>query len=181
MANYSKGKIAIPRVTGNIVINIEAVQSAPPYTNLVPTSTDENGAVFNSTGYQNGKRIPSSGSISDQAGSTITGFIPFAIGDVLRIGGVLWNKDDTTIHTSIMAYDSSHAILESVSGRILNTYGKLIKENGVYKYTLGDSTEIIAGSGNFTKITSPSVAYIRVSAAGDGANLIITKNQEITA
>lgn len=32
---YSNGKIAIPNVTGDIVINIEAVQSAPPHVNLL--------------------------------------------------------------------------------------------------------------------------------------------------
>lgn len=35
MAKYSKGKIAIPNVTGNIVINITAVESAVPYKNVM--------------------------------------------------------------------------------------------------------------------------------------------------
>ena len=44
MANYSKGKIAIPNVTGNIVINIAAVESAKPNLfvkspSYTPTST----------------------------------------------------------------------------------------------------------------------------------------------
>lgn len=181
MANFSKGKIAIPSVTGNIVINIQAVQSAPSYTNLVPSSINADGTIYNTTGYKNGYRLNSSGSESAQAGSACTGFIPFSIGDVLRIGGegVLWNHEDTTITTAIWGYDSNFNALATTVGAILNGYGKITKTNGVYSYRLGDNTEVISGSGNYTKITSSNVAYIRVSAVCSGQNLIITKNEPI--
>lgn len=176
---YNKGKIAIPYVTGDIVINITAVPTAIPYTNLVPTAIGPNGSVFNKTGYLDGYRIKSSGIEVAQEGSSATGFIPFSIGDTLRIGGegVLWNKEDTTLSTTIYAYDNN---FNPITGQcILNNYGKLTKENGAYVYVLGSDTEVINGSGGNTKITSENVAYIRVSAVCNGANLIITKNQEI--
>lgn len=180
MANYSKGKIAIPRVTGNIVINIEAVQSAPTYTNLVPTSINSDGSIFNGTGYKDGYRLNSSGTETAQAGSSVTGFIPFSIGDTLRIGGenVLWNWEDTTLNAFIYAYDSNFQRLTSKQS-VANNYGKIQKVNGVYTYTLGEQAEIISGSGGFTIISHVSTAYIRVSAICNGENLIITKNQEI--
>lgn len=177
---YNKGKIAIPHVTGDIVINITAVPTAMPYTNLVPTAIDSDGSVFNSIGYKDGYRINSSGAEAAQAGSSVTGFIPFSIGDTLRIGGegVLWNKEDTTLSAAIYAYDNN---FNAITGQcILNAYGKLAKENGVYVYVLGSDTEVISGSGGSSKITNGNVAYIRVSAICSGSNLIITKNQEIS-
>ena len=58
---YNKGKIAIPHVTGDININITAVPTAMPYTNLVPTSINSDGSIFNGTGYKDGYRLNSSG------------------------------------------------------------------------------------------------------------------------
>ena len=180
MANYSKGKIAIPRVTGNIVINVTAVPSAPLYTNLVPTSINSDGSIFNGTGYKDGYRLNSSGTEAAQAGSSVTGFIPFSIGDTLRIGGegVLWNSEDTALKAYIYAYDSNFQKLTHQQC-VINIYGKIQKVNGVYTYTLGEQAEIIKGTGGNTIIANESTAYIRVSAICNGENLIITKNQEI--
>ena len=67
--SYSKSKIK-----DEVVIISDAIG----------TSTDENGDVFNGTGYINGYRISSSGSYSPSGASAVSGFIPFAVGDILQ-------------------------------------------------------------------------------------------------
>lgn len=74
---YSKGKISIPNVTGNIVISITAVQQGPAYTNLADPSSPD---------WLANKRISSSGTISNSTnGSQVTNLIPVTAGNVLRI------------------------------------------------------------------------------------------------
>ena len=177
---FRKGTIKIPQVTGNIEIIVVGVNATPTYTNLVPTSINSDGSIFNGTGYKDGYRLNSSGTETAQAGSSVTGFIPFSIGDTLRIGGegVLWNSEDTALKAYIYAYDSNFQKL-TYQQCVINIYGKIQKVNGVYTYTLGEQAEIISGTGGNTIIANKSTAYIRVSAVCNGENLIITKNQEI--
>lgn len=70
---YTKGKISIPNVTGNIVITVTASRKA--ITNLAdPTSAE----------WKSGYRINGSGSIVSGK-SQVTNLIPVAVGDVIRI------------------------------------------------------------------------------------------------
>lgn len=70
---YTKGKISIPNVTGNIVITVTTAQKA--VTNLAdPTSSE----------WKSGYRINGSGSIVSGQ-SQVTNLIPVAVGDVIRI------------------------------------------------------------------------------------------------
>ena len=72
---YTKGKISIPNVTGNIVITVAAARKA--VTNLAdPTSAE----------WMSGYRINSSGGIVTGS-SQVTNLIPVAVGDVIRIKG----------------------------------------------------------------------------------------------
>ena len=72
---YTKGKISIPNVTGNIVITVVARQKA--ITNLADPS---------SAGWMANHRITSGGSITTGQ-SQVTNLIPVAVGDVIRIKG----------------------------------------------------------------------------------------------
>lgn len=72
---YTKGKISIPNVTGNIVITVTARQKA--ITNLADPSSAE---------WLPNHRITSSGSITTGQ-SQVTNLIPVAAGDVIRIKG----------------------------------------------------------------------------------------------
>ena len=70
---YSKGKISIPNVTGNLIIT---VQTAP----CVPAENLSNPAQWVS-----GRRITSSGSLSTGSAAYLTNAIPVAPGDVIRM------------------------------------------------------------------------------------------------
>lgn len=107
---YSKGFIAIPNVTGNIVIAVTTERKGPAYTNLIPHSADTDGSVYNGVGYKYSTRISSSGEV--KAGNTayeyITGFIPCKPSSVVRVA--LMNLSyvaSVTGGTKIAFYDSS--------------------------------------------------------------------------
>ena len=72
---YTKGKISIPNVTGNIVITVTARKKA--ITNLADPSSAE---------WMTNHRIRSDGSITT-GNSQVTNLIPVAVGDVIRIRG----------------------------------------------------------------------------------------------
>lgn len=70
---YTKGKISIPNVTGNIVITVTARKKA--ITNLADPSSAE---------WLPNHRITSSGGITTGK-SQVTNLIPVSVGDVIRI------------------------------------------------------------------------------------------------
>ena len=90
--------------------------------NLVPTSTDTDGSIYNGVGYKENVRLSSSGgmSSSSQNGSVTTGFMPYTALGIIRIKGAtlpissaehyyvhfydanknfLYGADDNTIHS----------------------------------------------------------------------------------
>ena len=96
---YESGVIAIPKVTGNIVITIKAVESAEEHENLIPTSTvPGSSAIYNDTGYMANTRYKSdSTAVPVTAGSIAapftTGVIPVAVGQKVRLINC-WIDDD---------------------------------------------------------------------------------------
>lgn len=83
---YSSGKIAIPNVTGDIVITATAVPSALPYTNLADPSSDE---------WLTNKRWGYDGTISDYTGYSCSNFVEIAPGDVIRFKGIDFTVEST--------------------------------------------------------------------------------------
>lgn len=161
------------------------------YTNQVPLSTDASGNVFNGTGYQDGYRLSSSsGNTSAQEGSTVTGFIPFKMGNVLRMKGVLFGStDQPTVsdgyvnvghYCNVCMYDSSKSKVDCLT---YNAYKSAMNNNqtqsGIYNAIAYDSatgvTEITLD--RMSGITT--TAYIRINAHGNGADMIVTVDQEI--
>lgn len=96
---YSDGRISIASVTGDVVITATAVVSSSgdddsgddtggevTTANLVPSSIDTDGSVYNGTGYKSGYRLNSSASVVESAGSIVSGFIPYS-GEVIQVCG----------------------------------------------------------------------------------------------
>lgn len=70
---YSKGKISIPNVTGNLIITVQAVPTAPAENLSDPSQ------------WVSGRRITSSGSLSTGSAAYLTNSIPVVPGDVIRM------------------------------------------------------------------------------------------------
>lgn len=170
--NESTGVITIASVTGDI--SITAIASIPPaYTNLVPTSIDENGNIYNGIGYKDGYRINSSGAEAEYSHMSVTGFIPYTHGHTIRLGGtnIAFNEYGCMMYF----YKSDKS---TISGADYNKVGNTT-------FGTWDTTEdntAFAFTPAATKFTD--VAYIRISAsvrnAGDtGAGMIVTIDEQI--
>lgn len=160
------------------------------YTNLVPTSIDTDGSVFNGKGYQDEKRLNSSGAVTDQANSTVTGFIPAKKGDIFRIAGVYFGHSSTAVvYGYIALYKADKTKITSASCDTIYTTPSNYNFSVTPMRTTGrvqptDVTEI-----NFTN-SGEDLAFVRFSSALadgvsnvaplSGADMIVTRNEEIT-
>ena len=171
--NSSTHVVSIASVTGDISITAVASKEAT-YTNLIPTSTDSSGAIFNTVGYKDGSRLNSSGAeTSDGNHMSVTGFIPYTQGQTIRLGGanIAFNEYGCMLYF----YKADK------SGIAGFDYNKVGNENfGVWDTT--EEGSIFSLVPNASKI--PNVAYFRISAsvrnAGDtGEGMIITLDERI--
>ena len=172
--------VSISSVTGDIVITAKA-SLRPNFTNLVPLSIDSDGSDYNvdGDGYDNGAYINSSYALSARTGYVTTGFIPVNSGaKTIRIAGDDVSCDDN--YTRIAAYDVDFNPLVTItrnnmgvqhsSGAYYN--GEIIEEASTALTLQLNSNSNIANNA--------SCKYIRICTKGDGANLIVTIDEEIT-
>ena len=159
------------------------------YTNLVATSIDTDGSIFNGVGYKDEYRLNSSGAVAAQTDSTATGFMPAAKGDVFRITGVRFGTSATAgVYGYVSIYDTSKTKLQSVSVDAYlgspSSYGFAITPTpssgyvyptDVYTIDFANAPDSMA----FVRFSS-SIAPIDNIAKQSGADMIVTVNEEIT-
>ena len=155
---YSNGKIAIPNVTGDIVITATAVPSASAYTNLADPSSED---------WKDGYRITSTGIVA-QSGKTTSNPIDVVVGDVIRVKGVnfaanvdryqLEGKNSEGTNITNRAYIS--ALPDSVLEYSL--------EGDIHTFTVIYSALVSDGKLRFA-FSTPT----------DASAVIITRNEEI--
>lgn len=172
---YKDGIISIPEVTGDIIITATAVTSAPAYTNQLVNAIDMSGNVIGKTAMYTNKRYnSSSGNPVDNTGTLITGLIPCAAGDTVRIRWTGKN-DDTyqqikTFNANRVQCNTGYCSFANISNGSLGA--TLIQKDlahGVFDFKLG-------ASGPFN-----GVAYIAIVLyESDINNVIVTVNEEIT-
>ena len=103
--------IVINTVSGNINIAATAVGVVEfDGVNQIPLSVDHDGSIFNEIGYMTNKRIDyASGEVVDAVAtvpnSSVTGFIPFAPGDILYFYRVPWNISKNVGEINILLYE----------------------------------------------------------------------------
>lgn len=140
--------------------------------NLVPTSIDTDGSIFNGKGYKDGTRLNSSGVVVTQEHSTAIGFIPAKKGDKFQITGVYFGHSQTNVavYGYISTYNASKTKLISASidsiAAAPSSYNFTItplKSSGTVSST--DITTI-----DFTN-TSDDLAFVRFSSAISAVNL----------
>lgn len=169
---YSNGSISITNVTGNIIITAVATKIVN-YTNQVTISTDADGNVYNGTGYKDGYRINSSGAEVALSGFATTGFIPFTKGQTIRIGGE--GITYAEYGCLLMFYDTAkNCVLNAGIGYQhvgSTTYGTWTTEK--------TSVFCLDPFDTYPNTLSGINGYIRISAKGSGANLIVTLDEKI--
>ena len=164
--------ITIPQVTGNVVITAKAALR-PNFTNLVPLSINADGTDFyvEGDGYDDGTYINSSGAVGTLSGYVSTGFIPVMTGaKTVRIAGDGISIDGT--YTRIAFYDSNFELADNPIKA-----GNMGKSEYVGIVTEEDATALTV---TFSVAAHANAPYIRVCTKGNGADLIVTVNEEIT-
>jgi hypothetical protein len=153
--------------------------------NLVTTSTDTDGSIYNGCGYKNDTRLSSSGGVSSsaQTGSVTTGFIPWQSKGVIRIKGATFPYDEGK-HYYVNFYDGSKTFLYGVDdGCVVQGSGVYTQIAYSYDEASGITTIDFSGVDDGTGAFNTAVAngtYFRINAYGKGEDLIVTVNQEIT-
>ena len=170
----------VTKITSGSTVLWEAVT----YTNQVPISTDTDGSIFNGTGYIENRRLSSSGGLSgsEQKGSVTTGFIPW-YGDTtyLRMKGVEWKNATVNYggHYYINYYDANKKFLAYLSsqehGDLTHVVTVTRDSNGVETVKWSETY----GTTNTTLQSVRSAKFIRITAYGKGANMVVTINEEI--
>ena len=133
MANYTKGKIAIPQVTGDIVITITAVPQAQE--NAFPSKFYDTDGVtlYNGSGYKSGWRFNSQNAeVSAKSGDSITGYLDIAGYNKVTVSGAVLSE--TSGGLKCVFYDANHTVIS-------NEWSYGITPNGVFsKNGTGDYT-----------------------------------------
>lgn len=187
MIDFSKIKaITIPDgVVTKIVSAGVTLWEAIRFKNWVPLSTDTDGSIFNKTGYKDDVRLSSSGGLSGSAqnGSTTTGFIPInGAVDIVRMKGVEWKNASANYsgHYYLNYYDSSKEFLDYTSSLdhagIAHVLSVTRDADGVETIQWNNSY----GTTNLLLQNVRKASYVRITARGKGADMIVTINEEIT-
>ena len=111
MANYNKGKIAIPNVTGDIVITITAVPQAQA--NAFPSKFYDTDGVtlYNELGYKSGYRFNSaSAETAANANDSITGYLDITGYNKVTVSGAVLSA--TAGGHKYVFYDASHNLID---------------------------------------------------------------------
>lgn len=155
---YSNGKIAIPNVTGDIIITATAVPSASAYTNLADPSSED---------WKDGYRITSTGIVA-QSGKTTSNPIDVVVGDVIRVKGVNF---------------AANADRYQIEGK--NSEGTNVT-NRAYISALPDSVLEYSLEGDihtftviYSALASDGKLRFAFSTPTDASAVIITRNEEI--
>ena len=154
---YSNGKIAIPNVTGDIVITATAVPSAPVYTNLADPSSED---------WIDGYKISGAGAIIEASGKTMSNKIDCNTNDIIRVKGIIFkDSQDRYLMENLSGSSYSYAYISALP----NTTLSYTMEGDVYAFTILQKT--FNGQGNIRfSFDTPT----------DASTIIITRNEEIS-
>ena len=139
MAYYTKGKIAIPNVTGDIVITITAVQQAQE--NSFPSKFYDTDGVtlYNGSGYKSGWRFNSKNVETEAlSGDSITGYLDITGYNKVTVSGAVLSE--TSGGNKCVFYDANHT---AISG---NEWSFGITPNGVFSKNGSGDYEIPANT-----------------------------------
>lgn len=147
------------------------------YTNLVCSSINADGTIYNDgQGYKEGYRIRSGGTEAEY-NSVCTGFIPVKAGDIVRLSG--WDFSAAQNGNAINVSDSNFTNIGQFT--MLNASYGIFLESAYSNYSYNS---VIKESDSVWKWAVPptasGVAYIRITAYNTtGANMIVAVNEQI--
>lgn len=193
VVNYSTEKINVIRIGRGENFEVPLhVSVTPPasYTNLIPTSIDTSGNVYNNSGYKAGTFISTSDGVTETANSSYwcTGLIPITKGDVVRIKYVFnkstYNDSNNYYYSNLCFYNADKSFNRF---KYLNDFlSNFISGDYEWSGTNFEGTLTFTFDGDSSMFNNAK--YIRVSSAYLGnsenvqtsiENAVITINEEI--
>ena len=177
---YKDGIIAIPEVTGDIVITAMAIVQAPSYINQIPISTDTDGSIYNSIGYKLSTRINSSANPVDFSSGSIgvTGFIPVKKGDIIRLKNCkIYSTHANAGSFNVCQYDANKTKL-ATGGTTAWTQFTAAHASS-FSYWWKDMQFDDNGYVTQFELINGNVKFIRFTLLDVGESSVITVNEEI--
>jgi hypothetical protein len=151
------------------------------YTNQVPISINADGTIYNVIGYKTGYRVRSGGAEGVQASAICTGFIPFKLGDTLRIKPALGTIYNTTACINFSDGSFTNLGQSNQNGSAGVQYGICSGNTQYFVPTIIDGVSVLT-----LDPAAPSaskIKYIRIThddaECTRGENIIVTVNEEI--
>ena len=163
---YSNGTIVIPKVTGDIIITVNAVPAAPSFTNHADKTSNE---------WLTGKRINSSNTIVDAAGWDTTNFVACTKNDTLRFKNI-----DVT--SAIGGANDGRVAIYTDKNTCVMTCNPHVQTQFFSTGTDGTTTFNVSAYIDSIKGAVPAAentAYIRLVCVSNPTDPIITINEEI--
>jgi hypothetical protein len=147
------------------------------YTNLVPTSTDSSGNIYNAVGYKEGTRLNSSGVEAALARAICTGFIEYDGEDIRAYGARTENLEAGAFY--VCFYTSNHTTIGVIPGREFDG-----SNPGLTSEMIDDKMMLTVTASEITNTTwaryIAEAAYIRVSMSScSGEVLEVTLNERL--
>ncbi len=169
IADYDNHKIHIIRIGRGESREITVTNYQVSYTNLLPTALAADGvSVYNGKGWKENVRWSSSGnSESTMDGIYMTGYIPCAKGDIVRLENIemqIANEANRGCHIHFYA-------------SLTDTNEATISGQGIVNYNSGVFAD--EENGDLVQFTADSDGYFRLQCTGIDENSIITVNQPI--
>ena len=136
--------------------------------NLIPTSIDRDGSVYNGMGYEIGYKLKSNGTKQSMEGYAITGFIPFAYGQTIRFDRFAGTESS---NGGFYFFDADFSCIACHRVAAMLTYGEL---------TAGEPLSYLVppavyddGKGYVVDISN--AAYIRLSVKTENPQTLVCK------
>lgn len=171
MTDASKKYVMNGWVYQHETITVEDGTVIPNFTNQIPISTDESGAVL---GYKTGYRLNSSGAETEQTGDWVTGFIPANKGDVFNLKGVSDNVSGSN-GLAIGFYKADHSLKASIQLKQIYNGAEITYVTPTFDGNSVTKCEISTTS------SLNDLSYVRFTGnTSNPANAYIAKNEELT-
>lgn len=168
---------------GNLVVS-----SGPAYTNLLPTSVDNTGAVYNGTGFKNGYRLTGGAYPCESAGTEFfcTGYIPYTKAQAsarvpMYVKGITIDLSNVPKYLRVLMVDAYNATDSYID--TLTITGDSGASNQITIQQLGDKYYKLTPNGGFITGNfgwgNEDLRYIRWSFPGTGDGVIFTVDEPI--
>ena len=146
------GALTLPQMAAQI----NTLQPPMQVTNVLTTAIDTDGTPYNGgTGFKQGFRLTSSGTESSNASQSVTGYIPVAAGDVVRVLNIGAVRNYACY---LLGYDSSFNKTATFATSFDNTGFSFL--GGI--------------------VPASNVAYVRFNFMKNSENVVVTRNQAVS-